>query len=73
MWKRDADKQKPSKKDTPKYQKPKILLIDLPDSVLDSVRSAGFNASAGTFGSPYKVELSDSYQPVIYKMQSGRN
>lgn len=67
MWKRDTDKEKPSKKDTPEYKKPKILLIDLPDSVLDSVRSAGFNASAGTFGSPYKVELSDSYRSVIGK------
>ena len=61
------EKAKNSKKFTPEYQKPKILLVDLPDSVLDSVRSAGFNASAGTFGSPYKVELSDSSQPVIYK------
>jgi hypothetical protein len=67
MWKRDTDKEKPSKKDTREYQKPKILLLDLPDSVLDSLRSAGFNASAGTFGSPYRVELSDSYRPVIYK------
>ena len=67
MWKRDTDKEKPSKKDAPEYQKPKILLIDLPDSVLDSVRSAGFNASAGTFGSPYKVELSDGYGSVICK------
>ncbi len=61
------EKAKNSKKFTPEYQKPKILLVDLPDSVLDSVRSAGFNASAGTFGSPYKVELSDSSRPVIYK------
>ena len=67
MGKRDTDKEKPSKKDTPEYQKPKILLIDLSDSVLDSVRSVGFNASAGTFGSPYKVELSDRSRPVIYK------
>ena len=61
----DNEKEKPSKKATPKYQKPKILLIDLPDTVLDGVRSAGFNASAGTFGSPYKVARSDSYVPVI--------
>ncbi len=67
MWKRNTDKEKSSKKDTPKYQKPKILLIDLPDNALNSLRSAGFNASAGTFGSPYKVELSDDYTPVIYK------
>ena len=61
------EKAKNSKKFTPEYQKPKILLVDLPDSVLNSVRSAGFNASTGTFGSPYKVELSDNYLPVIYK------
>lgn len=63
----DNEKEKPSKKATPIYQKPKILLIDLPDTVLDSVRSAGFNALAGTFGSPYKVELIDDYTPVIPK------
>jgi hypothetical protein len=67
MWKRNTDKEKekPSKKFTPEYQKPKILLIDLPDIVIYSVRSAGFNSSAGTFGSPYKVKLGDGYQPVI--------
>lgn len=64
---KEKEKAKPSKKLTLIYQKPKILLVDLPDSVLDSVRSAGFNALAGTFGSPYKVELSDDYLPVIYK------
>lgn len=71
MWKRNTDnkKENPSKKFTPKYQKPKILLIDLPDTVLNSVRSAGFNASAGTFGSPYKVECSDNYMPVIHKVR----
>ena len=61
----DNEKKKPSKKATPIYQKPKILLIDLPDTILDSVRSVGFNASAGTFGSPYKVGRSDNYTPVI--------
>jgi hypothetical protein len=64
---KDKEKEKPSKKFTPNYQRPKILLIDLPETVLNSVRSAGFNASAGTFGSPYKVELGDGYQPVIHK------
>jgi hypothetical protein len=48
-----------------KYQKPKILLIDLPDELTNKLKSAGFNVSAGTFGSPYKVEISDKYQPVI--------
>ena len=57
----------PSEEFIPKCEKPKILLIDLPEEVIESVRSAGFNASAGTFGSPYKVTKSDGYQPVIVK------
>jgi len=48
-----------------KYQKPKILLIDLPNELTNTLKSAGFNVSAGTFGSPYKVKISDDYQPVI--------
>jgi len=48
-----------------KYPKPKILLVDLPPSCLDSVKSAGFNAFAGTFGSPYKVPLINEYMPVV--------
>lgn len=50
-----------------KYQKPKILLIDLPNELTKKLKSTGFNVSAGTFGSPYKVEVSDKYQPVIPK------
>ena len=71
MQKRNAgkEKEKPSKKATPIYQKPKILLIDLPDTVIGNVRSAGFNVSDGTFGSPYKVQRSDNYRPVIPKAQ----
>lgn len=68
MWERkDKKKEKPSKKFTPKYEKPKVLFIDLPRETLDIVRSAGFNALAGTFGSPYKVTLGDQYQPVVFK------
>lgn len=52
---------------TPKYEKPKILLIDLPDDVFERALSAGYNASAGTFGSPYEVNKSDNYLPVIIK------
>ena len=63
----DNEKKKPSKKVTHIYQKPKILLIDLPDTDLDSVRSAGFNASSGTFGSPYKVKFEYDYQPIIHE------
>jgi hypothetical protein len=53
------------KKDGIKYHKPKILLIDLPSELTNKLKSSGFNVSAGTFGSPYKVEVSDEYQPVI--------
>jgi len=48
-----------------KYDKPKILLIDLPDGCLDTIKHAGYNVLAGTFGSPYKVKKSDTYEPVI--------
>ena len=70
MWKKDKNKEKKksSKEVTLKYQKPKILLIDLPNTVFDNVRSAGFNVLTGTFGSPYKVKLGDDYQPVIGKL-----
>ncbi|MBA7569037.1 hypothetical protein ES708_10774 [subsurface metagenome] len=54
-----------SKENFIKYQKPKILLIDLPNKLTNKLKSVGFNVSAGTFGSPYKVEISDNYQPVI--------
>ena len=54
-----------SKNDRIKYYKPKILLIDLPKELNEKLKSAGFNVTAGTFGSPYKVEVSDKYQPVI--------
>jgi len=57
----------PSEEFSPKYEKPKILLIDLPEDVLERVKSAGFNVSAGTFGSPYKVSKSDNYYPVIFE------
>ena len=57
----------PSEDFIPRYEKPKILLIDLPEDVLKNVKSAGFNVSAGTFGSPYKVPKSDGYYPVIFE------
>lgn len=63
---KDEEKEQPTEKNyVVKYPKPKILLVDLPPSCLDSVRSAGFNALAGTFGSPYKVPLVNEYMPVV--------
>ena len=72
MWQRKKDKdlenEDPSRKFTPKYQKPKILLIDLPHDCLDYVQeSTGYNILSGTFGSPYKVDIGDNSQPVIVK------
>jgi len=61
----DKKEEEISKVNFIKYQKPKILLIDLPGELTNKMKSAGFNVSAGTFGSPYKVKVSDNYQPVI--------
>jgi len=65
--KSNSKKENPPEEYTPKYPHPKILLIDLSVAVLERVRAAGFNVSTGSFGSPYKVEVSDNYQPVICK------
>jgi hypothetical protein len=50
-----------------KYQRPKILLIDLNVDVRKSLEGEGYNVAVGTFGKPYKVTMSSAYQPVIYK------
>lgn len=47
-----------------KYKKPKIIIIDMPESLVDSIRSNGYNVVSGTFGTPYKVSLSDNFLPV---------
>jgi hypothetical protein len=65
--KNNLKKEKSSEEFTPKYLKPKILLIDLPTTVFEKVQGVGFNVSTGTFGCPYKVEVGDGYQPVIVK------
>ena len=48
-----------------KFEKPKILLVDLKSEVCSKIKSAGYNVASGTFGSPYKVELDDGYGPII--------
>ncbi len=50
---------------TVKYDKPKILLIDVESSAFDTLSEAGFNVKAGTFGQPYKVQMSSGSQPLI--------
>ncbi len=48
-----------------KYPQPKILLIDMNDEVETGLKEAGYNVSKGSFGTPYKVQKGDGYQPVI--------
>jgi len=48
-----------------KYDKPKILLIDMPEEASNGLLKQGYNVSIGSFGNPYKVPISDSYQPII--------
>jgi hypothetical protein len=48
-----------------KYPKPKVLLVDLPISASQALIEKGFNVSVGSFGKPYKVQKSSSYQPLI--------
>jgi hypothetical protein len=54
-------------KETPavRYQKPKILLVDLPESAATKLLAAGFNVHSGTFGQPYRVPVSDKILPVF--------
>ena len=40
-----------------KWDKPKILLIDLPEAVSAAFKQAGYNSQSGTFGTPYSVQM----------------
>ncbi|MEH6459007.1 hypothetical protein [Chitinimonas sp. JJ19] len=48
-----------------KYDKPKILLIDVVPSAFEALVDAGLNVKAGTFGQPYEVEMSSDFKPLI--------
>lgn len=63
-------KAKNSNPDMPqmKYPKPKILLLDLPETATDLV-DAGFNVSTGTLGRPYKVTRESGYQALLGQAQ----
>ena len=52
---------------TVKYDKPKILLIDVESNATDELVKLGFNVKSGTFGKPYRVEKSSDFQQVISK------
>lgn len=57
--------EQPLESSSPQYEKPKILLIDLPDECFSTVKDAGFNVCKGSFGAPYKVVMSDGYSQII--------
>lgn len=48
----------------PHYEKPKILLIDLPATITDRLVSLGFNAVSGSYGTPYKTKTDASFEPM---------
>ena len=49
----------------PRYSKPKILLVDLPEDATARLNSAGFNVQVWTLGRPYRMPPQDGYLPVI--------
>ena len=50
---------------TPVIQpKPKVLLVDMESSAEKALRDIGINATAGTFGTSYRVPVSSSYEAV---------
>lgn len=48
----------------PKHGKPKIMVVDCNANISTQITQAGYNASHGTFGKPYKVPLSAQIHPV---------
>lgn len=48
-----------------KYPQPKILLVDIQEEAETVLKAAGYNVTVGSFGCPYKVDKSDSLQPII--------
>lgn len=48
-----------------KFPKPKVLLVDLPDSARTKLAGLGFNVLGGSFGRPYAIPKGDGYYPVV--------
>lgn len=49
---------------SPKFPKPRVMLIDIDQHTDQCLRDAGFNVTTATFGSPRQVERSDNLYPV---------
>jgi hypothetical protein len=48
----------------PKYEKPKILLVDI-NEVEPALKAEGYAIESGTFGAPYRVKREDKFVPLI--------
>lgn len=48
-----------------RYDKPRIMLIDLSDEVDARLSRSGYNVVCGTFGHPYKVPARGDFVPVV--------
>ncbi|MEO8591221.1 MAG: hypothetical protein ABI432_17715 [Flavobacteriales bacterium] len=48
-----------------KFQRPRILLLDMATDVADRLTHAGYNVTTGSLGRPYSVPVSSDYFPVI--------
>lgn len=51
---------------TAKYQKPKIMLIDMPENCSEAIENAGYNVTRGSFGTPYRVGPSGDLCEVVF-------
>jgi len=48
----------------PKYEHPRVLLVDVKDNSEKLLKDAGFNVQSGTFGARYTVPMEDTRRPV---------
>jgi hypothetical protein len=48
-----------------RFKKPKILTLDLPPTLAQRLRSAGYGAESGSLGRPYKIGRSDGYMQIV--------
>jgi len=51
----------------PKYQTPRIMLLDLPAEISEALKSKGYNVSSGSLGTPYSVKQENVLFPVTKK------
>lgn len=56
--------ERPAVNDKPKYPKPKIILVDMPNLCFDILTKAGYAVKKGSFGAPRHVKQSDGYAAI---------